>query len=283
MHIYKRVEESVRVVAKFGYQGIEYWASAPYSMLDSKSDFRKSIAKQVHDSGIESVSICPDYSREWWRTGLGLRPTANPKEYVKLVRRNIELAAELGCSRCNLHSMTLEPGIDAKKAFDNLIESFTELAEVASDYGLILCHEPEPGMAFSDPQSIKRMLDRIDGSNFGILYDTALMHVISSGRTIQLLEELKQRIVHVHLADQGESINRLGEGRVATTMDLLNERVPLGQGRVDLKGILHALSDAGYEGWIGVEPAGVLNNSEDAALTSRKFVEQTVANEQLSL
>lgn len=124
-------------------------------------------------------------------------------------------------------------------------------AKILADHGLRL------GLEFIGPYHHRRsapheflftpgqMLELADaiGPNVGLLVDA--FHVHTSGTTFEHLAQIPaNRIVLVHLNDAPE-------GPVASLKDS-NRRLP-GQGVIDLKGFLAALTQAGYQGPASVE------------------------------
>jgi sugar phosphate isomerase/epimerase len=279
MHL--SIEKSISKIAELGFEGVEFWASEPYNMLNYNKKKRRLLAQLLKEHELQSVSICPDYTHKWWETGKGVKPTINPERFVKLMRKNMEVAVDLGCEKCNIHSMNFSPNTNMEISWNNLIDSFLGCVDIAKSLGLILCYEPEPGMAFCNLQDVFNILREVSSRNFGILYDTALMYVLSGGDPIGSLMRLKDKVVHVHLSDHDESIDKIRSIRIERTIDLLNGRVPLGRGKIELQGILKALNEIGYTGWLTVEPAGITRNPEQAAVDSKDFVKSLIGGSDL--
>lgn len=271
------IEESIIKVAGLGFSGIEFWTSAPHDMLALDRAAIKRVGKLVNEHGLQSVSMCPNYTHEWWKADVGVKPTTTPDEYVRLMKRNMNIAADLGCEKCNIHSMNIPISVDERTAWKNLVHSFKECATFAKNLGLVLCHEPEPGMAFGKLRDVLRILKEVDAENFGICFDTTLAYVLSDGKPKSFLESLGGRITHVHLSDQDESIYKLNSSMRATTSDLLHGRVPLGKGRLNNGEIVKGLTKAGYKNWITVEPAGITDRREESAKIGLDLVSSLIA------
>src|SRR5438874_1132662 len=80
--------------------------------------------------------------------------------------------------------------------------------------------EFEPGFAFNKPSDIERIVDEVDESNFGVLFDTCHAHMVAAvgarqvgqketlpGGALELAERLRGKIGHVHLIDSDGTLH----------------------------------------------------------------------------
>jgi inosose dehydratase len=89
----------------------------------------------------------------------------------------------------------------------------------------------------------------------GICLDTGHWTFGTGGNPIDAINEHRDRIWHVHFKDCDPAVvaesRRLGwHGLESTAHGVFCE---LGRGSVDFPGVLRALQDVGYDGWIVVE------------------------------
>ena len=84
------------------------------------------------------------------------------------------------------------------------------------------------------------VLDRFPSPNLGILLD--VWHVWWEKDLFRLIERCRGRIAGVHLCDWR-----------ATTRSILNERTIPGDGIAPVKGICHAIEEAGWTGFWDIE------------------------------
>lgn len=131
------------------------------------------------------------------------------------------------------------------------------LVEVVGDHGLATAVHPHWGMVIERPEHIERMLDSCDA---GLCLDTG--HVfLGGGDPVQIARTAPDRVDHVHLKDvDGDLAERVLRGEIsfhdATVADMFT---PLGDGAVDIAGVIRALEAAGYQGWYVLEQDKVLD------------------------
>ncbi len=132
-----------------------------------------------------------------------------------------------------------------------LLSTLDELQRVARAHGLTPTLHPHVGTAIEDRDSVLRLLDE---SDVALCLDTG--HLLLGGmQPLELVRRAARRIEHVHLkdvrtavVDDSSYIEKVRAGMY----------VPLGEGDLDIVGIVRALEDSGYRGWYVLE--------QDAAL-----------------
>ena len=101
---------------------------------------------------------------------------------------------------------------------------------------------------------VRRFLDVTDPGLVGICLDTGHWTFGTGGNPVDAINEYRDRIWHVHFKDCDPAVvaesRRLGwHGLESTSHGVFCE---LGRGCVDFPGVLRALQDTGYDGWIVV-------------------------------
>jgi inosose dehydratase len=101
------------------------------------------------------------------------------------------------------------------------------------------------------PDEIEEMLSRTD---VGLCLDTGHL-VIGGGDPVPAIADWSARINHLHLKDVRKSVIEDVIAREGLMMDFWRENAfcPLGDGDLDVDGILRAIRDAGFSGWLVVE------------------------------
>jgi inosose dehydratase len=110
------------------------------------------------------------------------------------------------------------------------VELFVEIAE---RHGLTPTYHPHMGTLVETPDDVRRVFAR---TRIGFCPDTGHL-ILGGGDPPALVREYAGRIPHVHLKD--------------VTAD--GTFVPLGHGVLDLDGVLEALREQDYDGWLMVE------------------------------
>lgn len=111
------------------------------------------------------------------------------------------------------------------------------------------------GTLIESGPEVRRLLDMTDPDLVGVCLDTGHWTFGTGGDPAVAVRELRDRVWHVHFKDCDPAVmaesRRLGwDGLTSTGHGVFCE---LGRGCVDFPGVLQALRDVDYEGWIVVE------------------------------
>jgi inosose dehydratase len=147
-------------------------------------------------------------------------------------------------------------GYDARprpgaEGWGELAGGLESAARIASDRGLQLAVHPHWGSLIQDPGDVERLLAI---PAVGLCLDTG--HLAVGGTDpLEFAQAAGERIVHVHLKDVDARLaSRVRSGslpfREAVRRGLFR---PLGDGDIDLAGLLGRLLDQGYGGWFVLE------------------------------
>ena len=148
------------------------------------------------------------------------------------------------------------PGYDTSVALDEMqwdrfFGHLGELGSIADRCGVTVAVHPHWGMAVANQEDVDRMIARSDR---GFCLDTghlALAEVDIPG----LISDAGDRIHHVHLKDLDiEFARRVRDGRVGFRHAVMDGMFkPLGEGAVDIEGVILQLERAGFRGWYVLE------------------------------
>jgi inosose dehydratase len=132
-------------------------------------------------------------------------------------------------------------------------ERVTALARHTLARGVRLAYHHHMGAYVQAPEDVDRLM-AVTGPEVGLLLDTGHA-TFGGGDPVALARRHAARICHVHCKDVRPAVMALARNRAWSFLDsVLNGvfTVP-GDGMVDFRGVLGALSDAGYRGWLVVE------------------------------
>ncbi|GIG62518.1 inosose dehydratase [Longispora fulva] len=147
------------------------------------------------------------------------------------------------------------PDLD-EHGWKTLLANLDRLAALAVRHGLTATLHPHVGTMVERSDEVRRVLA---GSAIPLCLDTG--HLLIGGTDpAALAAEFPHRVAHVHLKDVDAAwADRVRSGEVAYTAAVAAGMYrPLGQGDVDIAGIVVALTDAGYDGWYVLEQDAVL-------------------------
>ena len=208
--------------------------------------FRERLALTLDDTGLEAVLA-------WGHPG-GLE-MGTSQERLKDLRRVIDIAAgmDVGLVRLVVGTYThwgMEP---ADTSVERLVPGVTESCYHAAERGIKLAIETHTALPVT---ALAELIDRVDAPNLGVVLDTA--NVIRVGSDLmeatRLLAPLTD-MVHVKDLDLSEADfgNPGGWWPCAS----------LGQGDLDLLGVLAELHSAGFNGLACVELATLPPSSQE--------------------
>jgi sugar phosphate isomerase/epimerase len=125
---------------------------------------------------------------------------------------------------------------DDPKSLDNGVEFLQELAKRIPEYSEVrLALEPHYNSRLMTLEDFRYVFRHINSPQIGITVDTG--HFYSAGVDIPaFIREFGKKIFNVHLKDHAGK-----------------QSVPIGEGEIDLKGIVKALDETGYEGALAIE------------------------------
>jgi inosose dehydratase len=125
---------------------------------------------------------------------------------------------------------------------------------VMDEAGLRTVFHHHVGTWVETPEETRTFLDMTDPTVLGLCFDTGHWS-FAGGDPIQGIHEFAERIWHVHFKDHEPDIARHSreqgwDGPTSVGQGVFCE---LGHGNVDFPGVVKALQDIGYRGWIVVE------------------------------
>jgi inosose dehydratase len=141
---------------------------------------------------------------------------------------------------------------------------------VAREHGLRAAFHPHAGTYVETSEEVEELGRRVDPDLLGWCFDTG--HAIYGGiDPVDFIRRHGPRIVHVHLKDvDGAVLDRLRARRAGWEEGLRSYVfAELGDGLLDLAGVVAALRDVGYNGWLVVEQDTTRLEPIDAAHRAR--------------
>jgi inosose dehydratase len=154
-----------------------------------------------------------------------------------------------------LHGYDQRPAL-TDEGWRRLLANLDRIAAYAADVGVLATLHPHVGTVVEGLAEVDRVLA---GSSVPLCLDTG--HLLIGGTDpLELARTATDRIAHVHLKDvDAELAGRVQAGDVTYT-EAVRQGVyrPLGDGDIDIPGIIGALTTAGYPGWYVMEQDTIL-------------------------
>ncbi|TRW88427.1 TIM barrel protein [Mycolicibacterium sp. 018/SC-01/001] len=149
----------------------------------------------------------------------------------------------------------------SEKQWETLLTNLDRLAEIVAERGLTAVLHPHVGTMVETRDEVDRVLA---GSRIPLCLDTG--HLLIGGTDpLQLAQQVPGRIAHTHLKDVDAALAAKVRSGELTYTDAVaaGMYVPLGQGDVDIAGIVTALQDNGFDGWYVMEQDTILAGEPD--------------------
>ncbi len=143
----------------------------------------------------------------------------------------------------------------------------TELGKRTADVGVPLGYHHHMGSLGEGPDEIERIMSAVDPRYVKLQLDVA-HYLQGGGDPVAAIKKYGSQILFLHLKDVESRLPQPEQVPQRTY-----RFVELGRGRVDLPGVMHALGEIGFTGWIVVEldavPDGARSAKEAAELNRR--------------
>jgi inosose dehydratase len=161
-----------------------------------------------------------------------------------------------------LAAATGADGYDSRPMLDDsqwatLLANLDRLASAANDRGVLAVLHPHVGTMVETRSDVDRVLE---GSSIKLCLDTG--HLLIGGTDpLELTLQVPDRIAHAHLKDVDAALAaRVQAGKVTYTEAVRSGMyTPLGEGDVDIAGIVTALRTNGFDGWFVMEQDTILD------------------------
>jgi inosose dehydratase len=145
-------------------------------------------------------------------------------------------------------------------------EVFTEIGKRIADYGVKLGFHNHMNSVGQPPEAVDAILAASDPNYVHLLLDVA-HYLQGGGDPVAAIHKYERRILFVHFKDVKNVPASPGY-----------EWVEIGRGRVDFPGVVAALHQIHYRGWVVVEldrvPSGETLTPKEANATSLRYIEQ---------
>jgi inosose dehydratase len=226
---------TVREVAAAGYEGIELFDG---NLGEFAADLGR-LRSALDEAGISLIGV---YS------GANFVFPEILGEELWRIRKACEWAAELGAEHLVLGggAQRTEPATDSDYA--RLAAGLDEAAAIAEGHGLTATYHPHLSTIAESPEQVEKVFSR---SRIGFCPDTGHLQA-GGGDPVEYVRRYRDRIPYVHIKD----------------IDADGGFVPLGTGVLDVAGVVNALRETGFDGWLTVETDGWPGDPGEGARTS---------------
>jgi inosose dehydratase len=174
-------------------------------------------------------------------------------EYVTRASRQL---ASTGSKVMVLGPSSHHVGYDQATEMDDddwkvFLTNLKRVQQIASDAGLVTALHPHMGMAIERFDHVERLLE---ASNVGLCLDTGHL-AVAGADSVEVARLASGRVDHVHLKDVDDGYaERVRSGEVPFRQAVIDGLFkPVGQGDVDIEGVIRYLESSGFTGWYVLE------------------------------
>jgi sugar phosphate isomerase/epimerase len=249
------LDEAIRRIAVIGYDGVEIGCAAPHAWPAYLSKERRAELRNLLEaSGLQAVSLLPTPGG-----GPGFNPASPlPEEREATVRyynEVIDLASDLGAKKVLYIAGWQIFGTSRQQAWDRTKNCLDQIASHADKKGITIVVEPTAAATnlIETADDAMELMRSVARDNVKVMFDT--FHALYRNEIpADYVRAMRDDLVHIHVSD--------------------SNRVIPGEGRVDWIGLMQALNECGYDGYLTME-IGLDSRTADPdqiARTALKFL-----------
>ena len=257
---YKLIE-TINLIGSLGYEGIEIMADVPHAYPKYLTEGEiAEIRKALDDNGLEIANVNAfmhnadgdTYHPSWIE-----KDPAERARRVEYTLACIDLAHALG-ARC----ISTEPGgpleeMSRQEGLDFFKEGLKAVEDRAGAKNIHVLIEPEPGLLIENSVQFREFFEELNPEVFGLNFDIGHFFCVGEDPS-ELIAPLKGFTRHFHLED-------IAANRV-------HRHLLLGEGAIDIGGILTTITETGYSGFVTVELYTYEHAAVDAAKSSLDYL-----------
>ena len=149
-------------------------------------------------------------------------------------------------------SLSSRPQMD-KEGWNEFSKKISEMGKFLEDQGMPLAYHHHMGTVIETQNDTERLLESTT-DHVKLILDTGHM-LFAGGDSLQVAENFKERIIHVHCKDMRKNIldKSLSQDSSFRQAFLDGAFTVPGDGCIDYKPLLNFLKKINYEGWLVVE------------------------------
>ncbi|TLQ41946.1 sugar phosphate isomerase/epimerase family protein [Streptomyces marianii] len=259
-----RLADALHVLSDIGYSGVsltlDHHHLDPFApgLAGRVREVRRTLDRTGLDVVVETGAR---YLLDPWHKHQPTLLTAEPDgraRRLEMLRRAVDIAAELGAGVVHLWSGTATSGAAEAESWARLVDGCSQVLRHAEIAGIDLGFEPEPGMLVCDLAGYRRLHTELGAPpRFRLTLDIGHCQCLEPHPVTDCVARAadQDRLAHVQIED-------MRRGR--------HEHLPFGEGEIDFPPVLAALSATGYGGLVSVE---LPRHSHAATNTARRSLE----------
>jgi len=227
------LEEQMDVLESEGIKHIELRGVGTKGVLDLNNEDIKEIKEQLDARGFAISAIASPIGK------IGIEDDFDP--HLERFKKAMDVAHAFETPYIRLFSYYIPAGEDPAKYRSEVMRRMAKKAELAEKENIIILHENEKDIYGNTGDRCQDILQTVNSPNLKAIFDSGNFVVEKQKPFTQCFEKLADYIIYVHVKD----VKWVGEEVIIT---------PPGEGEGEIKEVLAALKERGYEGFLSLEP-----------------------------
>jgi sugar phosphate isomerase/epimerase len=259
--------DALEILAEIGYRGVAltldhgpldpFAADWPAHLQRLKATLKQLNLRSTIETGARYL-LDPRHKHE---PTLVSPAAAERARRIDFLKRAIDTAVFLDSDCVSLWSGSRRDEASDEATLERLTESLRVVLRHATESGVTLGFEPEPGMFIDTLKSFHRLLQWIDAPHLELTLDVGHLWCQGELPIADYIARWGPRIVNVHIEDM----------RAGT-----HEHLMFGEGEMRFAPIIDALAKAGYRGVLHVELSRHSHQAPEAARKAYDFLKPLV-------
>lgn len=245
------LNDSIKLAGQLGFSGIQIYATTgEFSPATLTAERKAEIKALLKENQLAISALCGDMG------GHGFEIAEDNPERIEKTKRIIDLAEEFGVKVITTHIGVI-PSDKSEPRYAAMLDALNKCGAYAAEKGITLAIETGP----EDAKTLLAFLEDTKGG-VGVNLDPANFVMVTGQDPVEAVRMLGKYIVHTHAKD-GVMLkktdpkiiyNHFAEGGIEAlnVADYFLE-TPLGEGQVDFKAYIEALTEEGFNGYLTIE------------------------------
>jgi L-ribulose-5-phosphate 3-epimerase len=237
-----RLEDALTLLADLGYDGVAL--TLDHHHLDpfapDLAARTAAVARQLDQLNLAVViETGARYLLDPWHKHEPTLLSDDPQPRAALLRRAVDVGADLGAQAVSFWSGTRPLGLDLQTAWARLVAGCTAVLAHAEYRGVTLGFEPEPGMLVERLDDYERLATELgEDPRFGLTLDVGHAWCLEDESPAACVRRAGSRLVNIQIEDMRRGVH---------------EHLDFGEGEIDFPPVLAAIREVGYQGLVTVE------------------------------
>ncbi len=223
--------EQIALLTKLGIKHVEFRSAWRTKVLDL-SDEQLSEAKRMLDAaGITLSSVGSDIGK--------IQITDSFEDHLERARDAVEVAKFFGAPYIRMFSFFIREGDDPDSHRDEVMRRTRAFVDLAEAGGITMLHENEKDIFGDIPRRVVDLVTTMDSPAYRAIVDPANYVQCGVNPRDEAYDLVRPYTDYIHIKD-------------AKFVD--NSVVPAGEGDGQVREVIRALRDDGYDGFLSIEP-----------------------------